>query len=105
VTPITLPDPSTSGPPLLPGLMAASVWIRPCRFAVVPVSLPTVMSRPRAEIIPVVTLLGKSVPSELPMAMASWPTWRFVESPIWAAVRPVAPLMRRMARSVRVSRP
>ena len=31
--PITLPAASSSGPPLLPGLIAASVWIRP--FSVV----------------------------------------------------------------------
>ena len=27
--PMTAPDASSSGPPLLPGLIAASVWIRP----------------------------------------------------------------------------
>ena len=30
--PMTRPAVSTSGPPLLPGLMAASVWIRPVRL-------------------------------------------------------------------------
>ena len=29
LTPITRPSPSTSGPPELPGLIAASVWIAP----------------------------------------------------------------------------
>jgi hypothetical protein len=32
--PMTLPRESSSGPPLLPGLMAASVWIRPSIIAV-----------------------------------------------------------------------
>jgi hypothetical protein len=29
--PMTAPELSTSGPPLLPGLIAASVWTRPVR--------------------------------------------------------------------------
>jgi hypothetical protein len=29
--PITWPSRSSSGPPELPGLTAASIWIRPCR--------------------------------------------------------------------------
>lgn len=29
LTPITAPDKSSSGPPLLPGLTAASVWMPP----------------------------------------------------------------------------
>src|SRR5450759_3347392 len=32
MTPITDPFASSSGPPLLPGLIAASVWINPVRF-------------------------------------------------------------------------
>ena len=35
--PTTLPAPSRSGPPLLPGLIAASVWIRPSRVVSRPV--------------------------------------------------------------------
>src|ERR1035437_2713361 len=61
VTPMTCPDASTSGPPLLPGLIAASVWIRPGRPPDADeggLSLGTVMSRPSAETIPVVTVLG-----------------------------------------------
>ena len=49
--PITSPRASTSGPPLLPGLIAASVWMR---LLIVPVSVS--MLRPVAETIPAVTL-------------------------------------------------
>ena len=38
---------------------------------------------------PLVTVSVK-VPSGLPMAIAVWPTWIFVESPIRAGVSPVA---------------
>ena len=50
-TPTTAPEASASGPPELPGLMAASVWIR----LVIRVPLSTRMSRPLAETIPLVT--------------------------------------------------
>src|SRR5205814_7507127 len=35
-TPMTSPDEFTRGPPLLPGLMAASVWMRLLRLTVCP---------------------------------------------------------------------
>ena len=51
--PITFPPASSSGPPELPGLIAASVWIR-----LVSDSLPSVtIERPLAETIPLVTEL------------------------------------------------
>ena len=97
--PMTLPLGSNSGPPLLPGLMAVSVWMRLLRTS--PVS--TGMLRPSAEMIPLVTESVK-VPSGLPMAIACWPTWIVDESPIGAVGRPVASTLT-MARSVRVSMP
>ena len=49
--PMTAPVASTSGPPLLPGLIAASVWIR---LLIEPVSVS--MLRPVAETMPAVTV-------------------------------------------------
>ena len=65
--PITSPREDTSGPPELPGLSAASVWItssisRPLRER---------NERPSAEMTPAVTVDSK--PSGLPMATTSWP--------------------------------
>ena len=68
--PMTLPLGSSSGPPLLPGLIAVSVWIRLSRTS--PPS--TGMVRPSAEMMPLVTE-SVNVPSGLPMAIACWPTW------------------------------
>src|SRR6266566_180146 len=53
LTPMTSPDALRRGPPLLPGLIAASVWIRPLRVTGRPVSSScTVISRSSAETIP-----------------------------------------------------
>ena len=68
--PMTAPVASSSGPPLLPGLIAASVWIR---FVEAARRVSTSTVRPVAEMIPVVTVLVY-VPSGEPMAIASWPT-------------------------------
>jgi hypothetical protein len=64
LTPITSPADETKGPPELPGLSAASVWITSS------ISRPVEarMERPSAETTPVVTVHSK--PSGLPMAMA-----------------------------------
>ena len=96
--PMTAPVGSRSGPPLLPGLIAVSVWMRFVRL-----SLWVSMLRPRAEMIPLVTESVNS-PSGLPMAIACWPTWIVEESPIGAVGRPVASTLT-MARSVSVSTP
>ena len=96
--PITAPVASRSGPPLLPGLIAASVWIRLRRW---PPSVVIVAAG--AETIPLVTLL-RYVPSGLPIATASSPTLSPSESPIVAAGRSVASTFM-IARSVRVSMP
>ena len=73
--PITSPREDTSGPPELPGLSAASVWItssisRPVRAR---------SERPSAEMTPAVTVDSK--PSGLPIATASWPRRSVLESP------------------------
>ena len=52
--PMTAPAASRSGPPLLPGLIAASVWIRFVSWS----SAVIWTVRPVAEMIPVVTVLG-----------------------------------------------
>ena len=96
--PMTLPLGSSSGPPLLPGLIAVSVWMRLSRT-----SFSTGMFRPIAEMMPLVTE-SVNVPSGLPMAIACWPTWIVDESPMGAVGRPVASTLT-MARSVRVSMP
>ena len=59
--PITSPWRSTSGPPLLPGLMAASVWI-----SVTPPACRTPLTIPR------VTVFWRT-PSAEPIATTSWP--------------------------------
>jgi hypothetical protein len=75
--PTTLPDRSNSGPPELPGLIDASVWISPVRCAPVSVSI----ERSRAETMPSVTV-GPPVRSRaLPTATTRWPTFSVLESP------------------------
>src|ERR687897_507989 len=85
--PTTRPEVSASGPPELPGLIAASVWMtfsmrRP---------LSPLMERPSALTTPAVTLRWK--PKGLPMATTSWPTTRFPASPSVAGLGcpPAAP--------------
>ena len=63
--PMTLPLGSSSGPPLLPGLIAVSVWMRLLSW----LPLSTGMLRPTAEMIPLVTE-SVNVPSGLPIAIA-----------------------------------
>ena len=73
--PMTLPLASSSGPPLLPGLIAASVWRRLVSVTGRPVASSwTVIVRPVADRMPLVTVSVK-VPSGLPMAMTVSPTW------------------------------
>src|SRR2546430_449464 len=73
--PITRPAPSSSGPPELPGLIEASVWITWS----IENPLGALIDRWTAEMIPVVTVF--SSPNGLPIAIASSPTWMRVESP------------------------
>ena len=69
--PITSPFAFSRAPPLFPGLIAASVWIRL-------LSIPSIVLSV-AEIIPLVT--DCPYPSAFPMAIASSPTWICSESP------------------------
>ena len=75
LTPISRPALSSSGPPELPGLMAASVWMTSLmgRFVT------DWISRPRALMTPVVSVWSR--PNGLPMAKTFWPTCRSAELP------------------------
>ena len=72
--PSTWPSPSSSGPPELPGLIAASVWIAPSIVKL----LGAVMLRPTALTIPWVTVSGRL--NGLPIATTGSPTWAAEES-------------------------
>ena len=67
LTPITRPSASSSGPPELPGLIAASV----CSTPEMVKPLGDSMSRLSAEMMPLVTVPWR--PNGLPMAIAGWP--------------------------------
>ena len=79
--PITSPREDTSGPPELPGLSAASVWIT--SSIIRPVVARS--ERPSAEITPAVTVNSK--PSGLPIAIAIWPRRNVFELPSGANAR------------------
>ena len=72
--PIARPSPSISGPPELPELIAASVWIRSCSS---PIGVGTV--RPSALTMPVVTVWLR--PNGLPMAIVISPTCTSARAP------------------------
>ena len=74
LTPITWPAPLSSGPPELPGLIGASVWIT--RSIEKPFG--AWISRPVLETMPAVAV--RSSPKGLPMATASSPTCTWLES-------------------------
>src|SRR6184192_3033585 len=83
--PMTLPSMFSSGPPELPGLIEASVWmksvkVRPCSF--------DGTERPSAETTPVVTVPLR--PKGLPTATTLSPIIRSPEVPIGAVARPFA---------------
>src|SRR2546421_4916041 len=67
-TPITRPLRSRSAPPLLPGLMAALVWMAP---RICPPPLPSLTVRSRALTRPPVAV--PTMPSGLPRATTLWP--------------------------------
>ena len=96
--PISTPSIFSSGPPLLPGLMAASVCTRS-------VNAPSLlrMVRPRAETTPVVTVWLN--PKGLPMAMTVSPGMISPESPSFTAGSFAAPLICSTARSKSGSAP
>src|SRR5881398_1491988 len=84
-----------SGPPLLPGLIDASVWMKSSYG-------PSPITRPVALTMPVVTVC--SSPNGLPIAITGSPTWRREESPSGITRSPVASTFR-SAMSVLGSRP
>ena len=75
LTPITLPVASSSGPPELPGLIAASVWMT----SSIAKPLGAVMRRCSADTTPVVSV--RSRPNGLPIATVGSPTRTAPESP------------------------
>src|SRR3954454_15008530 len=82
LTPITWPRPSSSGPPELPGLIAASVWIA----LAIGKPLGDWIVRPRAETTPTVTVPAS--PNGEPMAIAWSPGASEFESPSASGFRP-----------------
>src|SRR3712207_6924164 len=89
-----------SGPPELPGLIAASVWIAFVEI-VSPASFLEVTVRLRLETIPSVTELAYLVPRGLPIAMATSPTLILVESANLAIVLILSAAILTTARSER----
>ena len=87
--PTTSPFMSTSGPPLLPGLMAASVWIAGYVVLLPSSSEPTFTGRFSALTMPLVTV--DSSPNGEPIATTSWPTSRLPDLPMVAGVRSLTP--------------
>jgi hypothetical protein len=97
--PMTLPSMLRSGPPELPGLMEASVWMKSVKVR--PASFDGT-DRPSAETTPVVTVPLR--PNGLPTATTVSPIMRSDDVPMFAAARPVA-LTRRTATSLSGSTP
>ena len=95
-TPTTLPSMSNSGPPELPRLMAASVWMKSSYG-------PDAMSRLRAETMPAVTVPPS--PNGLPIAITQSPTRTASESPNETAGSGASAFTRNTARSVFSSLP
>ena len=85
--PITSPAMSTSGPPLLPGLIAASVWIAGYVVLLPCASGPTSTGRFRALTMPLVTVALR--PKGEPIATTLSPTSRLLDLPMVAGVRPL----------------
>ena len=79
--PIIRPLVSSSGPPELPGFMAASVWM--IDFISRPVRLGSV--RLRLEMMPVVSVPSR--PNGLPSVYTRWPTRRLSEVPIGTGIQ------------------
>ncbi len=84
--PTRLPLRSTSAPPLLPGLIAASVWMAGYVVALPWPSEPTLTGRSSALTMPLVTVASR--PSGEPIATTPWPTARSLDLPMSAGVRP-----------------
>src|SRR6478735_5521857 len=87
--PTTLPFMSTSAPPLLPGLIAASVWMAGYVVLLPSLSEPTSTGRFRALTMPLVTV--ESRPNGEPIATTPSPTLRSADLPMVAGVRAETP--------------
>ncbi len=98
--PMTCPRVLMRGPPELPGLIDASVWIMSTDVPTVP----SVRARPLYETTPTVTLFPPR-PNGLPIAMTHSPTSVWSESPSSRAVRGSLGSIFTSATSVRGSRP
>src|SRR5215472_4173041 len=79
-TPMSWPAQLVMAPPLLPGLMEASVWIAPTSSAVLSSSAGTWMVRSRALTMPEVTVPDR--PSGAPSTTVASPTLTVAEVPI-----------------------
>ena len=84
--PTTAPVMSVSGPPELPGLIAASVWIAGYVVELPWSSEPTLTGRSSALTMPLVTVASR--PKGEPMATTPSPTPRLADLPMVAGVRP-----------------
>src|SRR3954447_11117694 len=102
--PTTCPWRSTRAPPLLPGLMAADVWMASGNVAPgESAETGSVTVRPVAEMIPFVTVAAS--PRGLPMASTISPTRALVESANVAGLSPWPPETRITARSLAGNEP
>ena len=93
--PMISPRRFTSGPPELPGLIAASVWKR-SRWL-------SDRERSLAEMMPCVTVSPR--PKGLPTAKTIWPTWTCEESPSFNGVNGPLDSIFNTAMSNKVSSP
>ena len=90
--PITWPSMLTSGPPELPGLMAASVWMKfSIAYGLFPRSMMPSVPRPIALTIPAVIV--KSRPNGLPSASTHSPTRTASSGARSAAGRPSSSIL------------
>src|ERR1700730_1519032 len=95
---IRLPSMSTSAPPELPGLIAASVWMASSTVFWLLVSPTVDTGRLSALMMPAVTVPSR--PSGEPTATTLWPTRRLADDPMVIAVRPDMSLARMTAMSL-----
>src|SRR5690349_5105622 len=103
--PTTCPARFTRGPPELPGLIAASVWIAGYAVSVPPALDPSLTVTGRLSELTMPSVTVEARPNGEPTATTSWPTARSLELPILAGVRPETPWALMTARSVTGSVP
>ncbi|OPX96423.1 MAG: hypothetical protein A4E58_01750 [Syntrophorhabdus sp. PtaB.Bin006] len=96
LSPTTSPFRLNSGPPLFPGLIEASVWIK-SSYGPAPITLPFALTMPAVTVV--------SNPKGLPMATTQSPTSRLSESPNVADGSVCFALILIRAMSVLASRP